>query len=61
MPNPSGSIDDFEIATAEWVYWFNSFRSHGTLGGAAPHAYRSKFRRDSPHGDELVPEHVNAD
>ncbi|MGC2977883.1 integrase core domain-containing protein [Brevibacterium sp. FAM 25378] len=36
-------IDDVEIATAEWVHWFNTYRPHGALGGATPAAFRSDY------------------
>ena len=30
---PWKGVDDVEIATAEWVHWFNTYRPHGALGG----------------------------
>src|SRR5699024_8492534 len=38
---PWRGIDDVEIATAEWVHWFNTYRPHGALGGATPAAFRA--------------------
>jgi len=38
---PWKGIDDVEIATAEWVLWFNTYRPHGALGGATPAAFRA--------------------
>lgn len=41
-PSPSRSwarargIDDVKNASAEWVHWFNPYRSYGSLGGATP-------------------------
>jgi len=40
---PWKGIDDVEIATAEWVYWFSTYRPHGALGGATPAAFRSEY------------------
>src|SRR5699024_4207715 len=38
---PWRGIDDVEIATAEWVHWFNTYWPHGALGGATPAAFRA--------------------
>lgn len=45
---PWEGIDDVEVATAEWVHWFNTFRPHGSLGGATPEAFRADYLQDVP-------------
>lgn len=41
-------IDVVEVATAEWVHWFNTFRPHGSLGGATPAAFRADYLETVP-------------
>lgn len=45
---PWMGIDDVEVATAEWVHWFNTFRPHGSLGGATPEAFRNDYLESMP-------------
>ena len=45
---PWKGIDDVEIATAEWVHWFNTYRPHGALGGATPAAFRADYFNAMP-------------
>lgn len=37
-------IDDLEIATAEWVEWYNQRRLHGELGHVPPAEYEAAYR-----------------
>ena len=53
-------IDDVEIATAEWVHWFNTFRPHSALAGLTPAAFRDTHRTPPPDPSEPVPESLNA-
>ncbi|MCU4295780.1 IS3 family transposase [Brevibacterium permense] len=45
---PWKGIDDVEIATAEWVHWFNTYRPHGPLAGATPTTFRATYFRTMP-------------
>ncbi|MFC5298600.1 integrase core domain-containing protein, partial [Brachybacterium tyrofermentans] len=54
---PWKGIDDVEIATAEWVHWFNTFRPHLSLGGLTPQAFRDASSTTVP---EPLPETLNA-
>nr|WP_145998956.1 IS3 family transposase [Brevibacterium linens] len=45
---PWKGIDDVEIATAQWVHWFNTYRPHGALGGATPAAFRADHLSTMP-------------
>jgi len=38
---PWKSIDDLEIAVAEWVDWYNTSRLHGSLGDLPPEEYEA--------------------
>ncbi len=38
---PCRGIEDVEIATAEWVHWFNTYRPHSVLGNPTPQVYRA--------------------
>ena len=53
-------IDDVEIATAEWVHWFNTFRPHSALNGLTPQAYRTAHRETLTSSSEPAPEPLNA-
>ncbi|GAA4852711.1 hypothetical protein GCM10023221_35670 [Luteimicrobium xylanilyticum] len=57
---PWTGIDDVEIATAEWVHWFNTFRPHSALGGLTPAAFKAAHPHGLPSPSELVPEPINA-
>ncbi|AHW64690.1 Putative integrase [Corynebacterium glyciniphilum AJ 3170] len=43
---PWTGIDDLEIATAEWVHWFNTVRPHGSLSQMTP----TEFEAVHPNG-----------
>lgn len=40
---PWRGIDDLEIATAEWVDWYNQRRLHGELGHVPPAEYEADY------------------
>jgi putative transposase len=40
---PWKTLADVELATAEWVDWYNSSRIHRAIGGVPPTEYESKF------------------
>ncbi|AXE40214.1 hypothetical protein JS278_03080 [Acidipropionibacterium virtanenii] len=57
---PWHGIDDVEIATAEWVHWFNTFRPHSALNGLTPQAFLDAHPDGLPVPSEPLPEPVNA-
>jgi len=40
---PWKSLTDVELATAEWVDWYNTARIHRSIGGLPPAEYESMF------------------
>jgi putative transposase len=40
---PWRSIDDVEIAVAEWIEWYNTTRLHGSLGDVPPIEYEQNY------------------
>lgn len=42
-PDPWRSIDDVEIAVAEWIEWYNTTRLHGSLGDISPTQYEANY------------------
>jgi hypothetical protein len=42
---PWRSVDDLELATLNWVHWFNEQRLHGALGHVPPVEYEQAFQR----------------
>ena len=45
---PWTGITDVEIATAEWVDWYNERRLHGELDHATPAEFEVAYRALSP-------------
>lgn len=46
---PWENIDDVEIATAEWVHWFNHDRPHSSLEYATPLEWKTMHPNGCPH------------
>ncbi|WP_456048974.1 integrase core domain-containing protein [Actinomyces haliotis] len=48
---PWTSIDDVEVATAEWVHWYNTVRPHSAIGMLTPveheHAHHAATGADA--------------
>jgi putative transposase len=42
---PWRSLDQVELATAEWVDWYNRRRLHGALGDLPPAEFEQVYRR----------------
>lgn len=40
---PWKQIETLELATAEWVLWFNTERLHGTLGDIPPVEFEAEW------------------
>jgi putative transposase len=40
---PWRSLADVEVATAEWVDWFNNQRLHTAIGDIPPHEYETSY------------------
>jgi len=47
---PFRGQDDLEIATLEWVDWYNNRRLHGELGMVPPAEHEDRFVADEDHG-----------
>ncbi|PKH37240.1 hypothetical protein CXG46_17320 [Nocardioides alpinus] len=45
---PWKSIDDLEIAVAEYIDWFNHRRLHGEIGLVPPAEHEGKYYRHNP-------------
>ncbi|WP_298807057.1 integrase core domain-containing protein [uncultured Pseudokineococcus sp.] len=45
---PWKNVDDLEIATAEYVDWFNHRRLHGELGHVPPAEYEADHHQHHP-------------
>jgi putative transposase len=43
---PWRSIEQVELATLEWVEWWNNRRLHSTLGGRSPAEYEAVYHQD---------------
>ncbi len=56
---PWRGVDDLELATLNWVHWFNKHRLHSSLGHVPPAEYeRAHYRqinaRPQPRSGELA-------
>jgi putative transposase len=40
---PWRNVDEVELATLEWVHWFNTTRLHGALGDLPPEEFEAAF------------------
>jgi putative transposase len=40
---PWRALPDVELATAEWVDWFNAKRLHSAIGHVPPDEYESRY------------------
>lgn len=52
---PWKSIDDLEIAIAEWVDWYNNSRLHGSLGDIPPTEFEELY-----YAEHRLPQTVGA-
>ena len=42
---PWRSADDLELATLNWVHWFNEHRLHGSIGHVPPAEFEASYYR----------------
>jgi putative transposase len=42
---PWHSVDDLELATLNWVWWFNEIRLHGEIGYVPPVEFENAYYR----------------
>lgn len=42
---PWRGVDDVELATLNWVWWFNNIRLHSTIGYVTPVEYEQAYYR----------------
>jgi putative transposase len=47
---PFRGLDDLELATLEWVDWYNHQRLHGEIGMIPPAEFEQRFADDQGHG-----------
>lgn len=40
---PWRTLSDIELATAEWVDWYNHHRLHGEIGHVPPAEYEARY------------------
>ena len=46
---PWQDIDAVEVATAEWVHWFNTTRPHSAIGMRTPAEHEAAWAPDTNH------------
>ena len=51
---PWQDIDAVEVATAEWVHWFNTIRPHSAIGMRTPAEHEAAWAPDT-HRQEQPP------
>ena len=54
---PWRGADDLELATLNWVWWFNHVRIHGALGYVTPVEFETEYyRQNNSHEHQLLGE-----
>ncbi|MDT0345703.1 IS3 family transposase [Streptomyces litchfieldiae] len=48
---PWRTLDDLELATLEWVDWYNHRRIHSAIGNVTPEEYENAFYSDRVHAE----------
>jgi len=51
---PWRTVDQVELATAEWVQWWNERRLHGACGGIPPAEFEEAYYRALLDGEEVA-------
>jgi putative transposase len=52
---PWHGLDDLELATLDWVHWFNHHRLHGSIGHVPPIEYETEYYRQNPTAQQPLP------
>lgn len=52
---PWRGVDDLELATLNWVHWFNEIRLHSALGHVPPVEFEADHYRHNPHPEHSLP------
>ena len=51
---PFRTVDELELATCDWVYWFNNTRLHSSIGYTTPIEYETEYyRQNNPRQQPL--------
>lgn len=45
---PWNSVDDLEIATAQWVYWYTTIRPHSAINMHTPEEHENAYTPPPP-------------
>lgn len=52
---PWKGIDDLELATLNWVHWFNNNRLHSSLGYVPPIEFEEQYYRQNDPQQQPLP------
>jgi putative transposase len=52
---PWRGVDDLELATADYVWWFNHCRIHGEINYDTPVEHEQKYYRHNQPGQQIAP------
>ncbi len=52
---PWHGVDDLELATLNWVWWFNEIRLHGEIGHVPPIEYEAAYYRQNNTRQQPLP------
>ncbi|MBF0696994.1 integrase core domain-containing protein [Actinomyces bowdenii] len=53
---PWQDIDAVELATAEWIHWFNTIRPHSAIGMRTPAEHEAAWRPDPNQNHQEQPQ-----
>jgi len=56
IDGPFRTVDELELATLDWVHWFNENRLHSSIGYLTPIEIEEQYREINPHQQPLMGE-----
>ena len=54
LKQPWQGVSDVELATLEWVYWFNKTRIHSTIGYVSPFEFERLYYDSLSESDKAA-------
>ncbi len=56
IDGPFKTVDELELATLDWVHWFNDNRLHSSIGYLTPIEIEERYREMNPQSQPVLGE-----